>query len=141
MNYRDFRKYIKNVSLDEIDEYSQQKSAYDNELSGQRQKRFIRLSSDVFGELIDELKNNPNCAYKTYINDLVKEGYVPKAVSVIIKDENELRKIINDVAKLAGKEVSKEQFEKAQSVYPYTVCCYFAAGFVLGAGLLRKRHR
>ena len=29
-----------------------------------------------------------------------------------LKDENELRKIIKDVAKLAGKEVSKEREEK-----------------------------
>ncbi|MBR6640899.1 MAG: stage VI sporulation protein F [Clostridia bacterium] len=29
-----------------------------------------------------------------------------------LKDENELRKIIKDVAKLAGKEVSKEKEEK-----------------------------
>ena len=44
-----------------------------------------------------------------------KEDIISLAKSIQnknLKDENELRKIINDVAKLAGKEVSKERENK-----------------------------
>jgi len=81
-------KYIKSVNSYKIEEYDDLSAVGDNKLRGQRNKRFVRFSSDVFGDLIKELAENPNCSYDTYINDLIKEGYIPNFISTMIKEPN-----------------------------------------------------
>ena len=88
MNYRDFRKHIKEISPDQVEEYALAKESVNNGICGQRKKKFVRFSSDIFSELINELKNNPSCVYATYVNDIIKEGYIPDFVSVMLKEEN-----------------------------------------------------
>lgn len=98
MKYSDFRKYIKNVSPDQMEEYVIEKTE-DNELYGRREKKFVRFEGSLFGELIDELKTNPQCSYSTYLNDIIREGYNPEYVSVILKEEN-VDVIRNDIFKI-----------------------------------------
>ena len=60
------------------------------------------MNNDVFSKIEEKTK-------------VKKEDIISLAKSIQnrnLKDENELRKIIKDVAKLAGKEVSKEKEEK-----------------------------
>lgn len=44
------------------------------------------LDSKYFGELINEVKTNDKCSYKTIYNDLIKSGYIPRYFSALIKD-------------------------------------------------------
>lgn len=47
----------------------------------------VVFSRDYIQPLVDELKNNPNCSFKTMYNDLIqKDGYTPKFFSAIVKD-------------------------------------------------------
>ena len=60
------------------------------------------MNNDIFSKIEDKTK-------------VKKEDIISLAKSIQnrnLKDENELRKIIKDVATLAGKEVSKEREEK-----------------------------
>lgn len=50
--------------------------------------RFALFTGDYFTELFDELRNNPNCSYVTYLNEVIKEGYNPENVSALIKIPN-----------------------------------------------------
>ena len=52
------------------------------QLTGLRKKHFARCSTKLFNELINELQNNKDCGYVTHINNVVKDGYVPKYISV-----------------------------------------------------------
>lgn len=57
------------------------------------------VDSKYFGELISELRNNPNCSYKTIYNDLIKSGYIPRFFSVLIKDCHGIDdKVLSEVA-------------------------------------------
>ena len=70
----------------------------ENKMSGSRNKKFQMVSSDMFSDLINEIRNNPNCSYRTYINDLIKSGYTPKYISVLKKNSsfiNYLREAIS----------------------------------------------
>ncbi len=44
------------------------------------------LDSKYFKDLINEIKLNKNCSYKTIYNDLIKSGYNPRFFSALIKD-------------------------------------------------------
>ena len=90
MKYKDFVKYITKVNNNQIDQYIENDPYDYEEISGCRTKKFVRFSSDIesFQYLIRELQENPNCKYETYVNELIKEGYIPDFISVIIKDEN-----------------------------------------------------
>lgn len=71
-------------------------------LKGHLPKRFVRLSSSYFMDYINEIKNNPNSSYETYLDrDLIRGDYVPRNFSVLIKyDTNDLAYLkgeINDV--------------------------------------------
>lgn len=60
-------------------------------LKGKYGKTFMRCNSGFLRELFDEIKNNPECSYVTYLNDFIKENYdgktLPiKSVSVLVKD-------------------------------------------------------
>lgn len=57
------------------------------------------VDSKYFGELISELRNNPNCSYKTIYDDLIKSGYNPKFFSALIKDCHGVDdKVLSEVA-------------------------------------------
>ena len=90
MKYRDFQKYIKKVTEKEVEEYAPTEEDDYEPINGERTKRFVRFSSDLFQDLIDELKNNPDCCYCTYVNDLIRGGYTPEYISVLLKEENRL---------------------------------------------------
>lgn len=87
-NFRD--KLIKALSYNYIEaDFYKVAEDYDMKdslsLEGHREKEFLRLDSSLFGDLIDELQNNPNCSYVTYANKLLKEGYIPKKLSCMVK--------------------------------------------------------
>lgn len=47
----------------------------------------VVFGRDYITPLVNELKNNPNCSYKTIYNDLIKkDGYTPKFFSAMVKD-------------------------------------------------------
>lgn len=64
-----FDKYIiensKEVSPSKFNEY----------MEGHNNKSFVLCESEIFRELFDEIKNNPDCSYRTYLNDFIKENY------------------------------------------------------------------
>lgn len=87
--YEEFEKYIKGVQDNQIERYDSIEPTSDKDyLSGSRFKFFVRCSSKLFKDLIKEIRNNPNCSYDTYINDLIKSGYTPKFVSMLRKERN-----------------------------------------------------
>lgn len=83
---------IRLVKCDQVEEYTRESFPFQDSLSGVRRKKFVRCSSDIFSDLITEIQTNPKCAYDTYINDLIKEGYVPNYLSIIKKQTNSLVK-------------------------------------------------
>lgn len=42
-------------------------------------------SNNILGELYSELHKNKNCKYITYVNQLLKENYIPKYISCLVK--------------------------------------------------------
>ena len=78
---------IGNVQILSKDKYA--KYDMDNastELEGYRGKNYIRLSTELLTELVDELRNNPESSYITHCNDLIKyNDYIPANMSAIIK--------------------------------------------------------
>lgn len=71
----------------QFNDYDETKPRYASEtLDGMHTKKFIRLNSEYLSDLIDEMRNNPNCAYKTYFDNLLKEDdYVPEKISAMLK--------------------------------------------------------
>lgn len=84
---KDFEKYINKITADKLENYGDTLCSYDDEVNGTRNKKFVRVSGDVFSELFDELRNNPDCSYETYMNDIIRSGYNPQYLSVLKKDE------------------------------------------------------
>lgn len=82
-------KLINALSCRVIDNFEKHKEDYyeqDGELDGHRiDKVFYRVDSECLKPLIDELINNPNCGYITYMNNVIKEGFVPKKISCLSK--------------------------------------------------------
>ena len=88
MASKNFKQIVKEVDINKVEEYHDTSHSAKDSLVGIRDKKFVRFESDVFQELIDEIINNPNCHYVTYVNDLIKSGYIPKHVSVLKKCDN-----------------------------------------------------
>ncbi len=42
--------------------------------------------SEYFKDYIEKIKTDPNCAYTSMYDELIKSGYIPKVFSVLIKD-------------------------------------------------------
>jgi hypothetical protein len=57
----------------------------DSRLDGHREKEFLRIDSEVFKDLIEEIQTNPHTGYITYANKIIKEGYIPKKISSLVK--------------------------------------------------------
>lgn len=75
------------------DEYDETKPRHSGEdLEGCHSKKFLRASSEYFTDLIDEVRDNPDCTYQTYANELFKENIVPDYLSVLIKKEDDYKK-------------------------------------------------
>ena len=53
-----------------------------NLLDGHNNKGFYLTEGWFFKEFFDEIKNNPNCSYVSYINDLIRESYDGKNVPI-----------------------------------------------------------
>lgn len=85
-----------NTILDSLLELNEQTSQnydqviYDsnNKLNGGRTKNFIICSSRFFVDCFREIRDNRDCSYVTYLNDVVKSGYNPKYVSCLEKNGN-----------------------------------------------------
>lgn len=67
------------------------------QLTGLREKHFVRCSSGLFGGLVEEIQTNKNCSYVTHINDLIKDGYIPEYLSVLVKDGGNLEENMREV--------------------------------------------
>ena len=69
-------------------------------LEGHRGKEFVRFDANFFADMIEEIKNNPNCSYVTYINNLIKDGSLtPSYISVLKKkfDKEEFWLLGNEI--------------------------------------------
>lgn len=84
-------KYASEYLFKEIDEESNKDTRYGEDWcrnffdNGRRYKKFSFFDSSFFSELIDDLQNNPDCQYVSYINDLVRSGYTPKWIRAMEK--------------------------------------------------------
>lgn len=67
---------------------------YSERLVGMHEKKFVRFSSDFFGDLIENIRDSENPCYQTYMNDIIKEGYTPKYLSVLMKYNDKNTKYI-----------------------------------------------
>jgi len=81
----EFEKYIHNIEDNQIEKYTDVDIEDEEYVGGSRSTKFIRCSSQLFGEFIEEIRNNPNSSYESYANNLIKEGYVPDFLSVAIQ--------------------------------------------------------
>lgn len=55
-------------------------------IGGSTTDRFVLVKGEFFHELFDEVRNNSDCKYVTYLNDIIKQGYTPENVSALIKN-------------------------------------------------------
>jgi len=77
---------LNSENLSEFDVYIENE---DNKPCGMRKKKFYRASTELFPELIDQIQNNEDCSFITTFNEIIKSNtYVPKAFSVLIKDNS-----------------------------------------------------
>ena len=72
--------YIKNNEY--IEDYDE--SPDKSEIGGTSNKKFARVKSEIFKELINELQAGKT-NYYTYVNELIKSGYVPEYIGALIK--------------------------------------------------------
>lgn len=84
--YIEFLKYIKNIDNSQFEKYNNNRIPNGYELEGTRRKKFVRFNSNVFSELIEEVRNNRNSSYDTYMNDVIKSGHTPEYLSVMKKE-------------------------------------------------------
>lgn len=89
-------KNIKDVPINNIEEYLIENNSEEYRLMGNRKKNFVRCLSEHFYDLINELRDNPKCSYDTYMNDVIKSGYTPKYLSIIKKEINPVIKCYDD---------------------------------------------
>ena len=80
---------LKALKIKIIDDDLKIKQFYDEQygtLEGSRgDKTFYRFKSEVLQSLIAELHTNTDCGYKTYVNNVIKEGFIPKHISCMVK--------------------------------------------------------
>ena len=78
-----------NVSVNDIIAINGENSSM-NRVDGCHAKQFYRVTGDYFKDLYEEMRNNPDCMYRTYMDDVIKSGYNPEKLSVLIKESGEL---------------------------------------------------
>ena len=82
-------------------------------LGGRLPKRFVRLSSNYFVKYIEEIKNNPNSSYETYLdNDEIRKGNCPNNFSVLLKINS------NDLAEMSSGPNELMNYVKAELCAP-----------------------
>ena len=81
------------VIVDNIDNFKVTKK-----LEGHRQKEMVVCPIELFGDLIYEVRNNAECGYDTYLNDVIKGGNAPKYIVAVKKgaevDETVVREVL-----------------------------------------------
>lgn len=103
MHFFDYIKSRKNKDIladDSLKEYDDTSPKYPNQiLNGIHAKKFYRCDSALFDQMFDEIRNNPNCSYKTYLNDLIKQekDYIPERVSAMLKITSDVYSHSNDI--------------------------------------------
>lgn len=59
---------------------------YPSHLDGRCEKMFFRVNSGCLKDYVEEVCDNEEASYISYVNEIIKEGYVPKKISVLCKD-------------------------------------------------------
>ena len=84
-----FQKEIDALSISSIknfDKYVENYDEQDLDFDGHRvDKKFVRVDSKCFEKLLKEIQNNPECSYVTYMNPVIKQGFIPKKLSCFLK--------------------------------------------------------
>ena len=97
----DAKKALKINIIMDIFKNSKQFDEQYGKLEGQRvDKRFYNVDSNLLRPLIYELLTNTDCGYRLYMDERIKEGYIPKSISCLLKQlsehENEFGEIYKD---------------------------------------------
>ena len=110
-----------------IEQYGEVDYTKDNELIGHMKKSFVRVDSKAIKSFVKELQLNPNCGYVSYANAVIKEGFVPKKLSVMLKQGkgNQQRQLIN------GSHSSLEYRESIASKFLNYLGCPTCYNFVV----------
>lgn len=148
---RNFDEYIYNDSLTQV-----QLSKY---LNGHNDKGFVLCDSEFFRELFDEIKNNPNSSYDTYLNRFIKEDYdgtnLPISEVSCLKKEGENNLIEEFVSKLGNAlhiptvfiknypRESQEEFKKRldemiANAKPGSFICFSSEDYMLSVDFIRE---
>ena len=90
MNDKILDQYLVHVNNSQIEQYDDTHHSAQDSLRGIRFKKFVRMDSSLFKDLIEEIKKNPKCGYETSLNDLIRGGYTPKHISILQKEDNSL---------------------------------------------------
>jgi len=72
-NIRNFDEYL--IEDDNHNEVSADYHDLENNLDGHNLRGFVLCESEFFRDFFDEIKNNPNTSYVTYLNDFIKDNY------------------------------------------------------------------
>lgn len=82
---------------------------FDASLPGHNNKTFVRCDSEIFFQMFDEIKFNPNCSYVTYLNDFIRNDYdgedMPISTISCFKkdaDHNEIEETVSRLANVLG---------------------------------------
>lgn len=108
-------------------------------IEGHNHKSFVLCESEYFMDFFDEIKNNPECSYDTYLNDFIRENYDGKnlpisEISCFQKqgDDNLIEEVtcklanalgiptifVKNVARLSQEEFKKRLFEMIERSKP-----------------------
>ena len=109
MTYNEFKQKLKKaisyeyieVNMEEISEIDWKKSKY---IAGHREKLFYNVDSSIFSELIDDLQHFPGCGYVTTENGAIRNGFIPKRLSCLVKNQNPGQKSKMNDPEYAGRE-------------------------------------
>ena len=90
-DWRDIKSRFLTLTTDDWLEYGENwnGTTMSSHIGGSRDKTFIWCKSELFQELIDELRNNPNCSYSTSYNKDIINGVDFKYLSVLEKNAYE----------------------------------------------------
>lgn len=85
------------MEIDGLEEYGLVEENSRRKLDGHLPKRFVKLSSCYFLRYLEEMKNNPNSSYESYLDiEDVRNGNVPRNFSVLLKfNTNDLAEVSN----------------------------------------------
>ena len=59
---------------------------YSPYIDGRCEKIFFRINNGCLKDFVKEIVGNEQTSYITYVNELIKSGYVPRKISVLCKD-------------------------------------------------------